>query len=163
MGVFPRIRSYSQRMNASFFPDFPRKLEFLIYIMFYLLVSLIMHLVPESYRGIVAVAQSFTLFYLAFRFRYLGLFVALLFGFNEIRQLSIQYFHTYRLDFVIGFAVKIFALVTVVLVAILANHQEKHKKHLHMLSITDELTGLYNQRYFNAVIVQEITRVDREG
>jgi diguanylate cyclase (GGDEF)-like protein len=163
MVVLPQVRTCFQRLNASFFPTLLRKVEFTFYILFYFFISLILVLVPVSYRGIVAIAQSFTLFYLAFRFRYLGLFVALLLGANEIRQLGIQYYHTRGLDLIIGFAVKVFTLVAVVFIAILAYRQELHKKHLHMLSITDELTGLYNQRYFNAMMAKEITRVDREG
>jgi diguanylate cyclase (GGDEF)-like protein/PAS domain S-box-containing protein len=37
------------------------------------------------------------------------------------------------------------------------------RKRIEEISITDELTGLYNRRYFNRVIVDEINRVKRDG
>ena len=37
------------------------------------------------------------------------------------------------------------------------------KKHVEYLSITDELTGLYNRRFFNLKIEEEINRAKREN
>lgn len=37
------------------------------------------------------------------------------------------------------------------------------KKHIEYLSITDELTGLYNRRFFNLKIEEEINRAKREN
>ncbi|MDG6777107.1 diguanylate cyclase [Thiomicrorhabdus sp. zzn3] len=36
------------------------------------------------------------------------------------------------------------------------------KKRIHLLSITDPLTGLYNRRYFNEVIERELKRAQRQ-
>jgi len=40
---------------------------------------------------------------------------------------------------------------------------EKDNRHLRSLSITDELTGLYNKRFFNKQLKIEITRTKRTG
>ena len=37
------------------------------------------------------------------------------------------------------------------------------KKRIEEISITDELTGLYNRRYFNQIIIQEINRCRRDN
>ncbi|MFK5975635.1 MAG: diguanylate cyclase [Sulfurovum sp.] len=42
-------------------------------------------------------------------------------------------------------------------------HEITDKKYIEELSIHDELTGLYNRRYFNATILQEINRSKRDN
>ena len=41
------------------------------------------------------------------------------------------------------------------------SEREKHIKNLETLAITDELTGLYNSRFFYAILDKTIARVDR--
>lgn len=43
------------------------------------------------------------------------------------------------------------------------SYLEKENRHLKTLSIRDELTGLYNKRFFNAQLKVEISRANRTG
>ena len=42
-------------------------------------------------------------------------------------------------------------------------HDITDRKNVEVLSITDVLTGLYNRRYFNTIIEQELNRVQRDN
>lgn len=42
-------------------------------------------------------------------------------------------------------------------------HDISDKKKIETISITDELTGLYNRRYFNQILLQELNRAKRDN
>jgi diguanylate cyclase (GGDEF)-like protein len=158
MDVFKGLTSRIIKSGNRYFPNKLRTLEFVLFVAFYSLATYMMNLTPPQYQGVVSTVQSFAALYLAFRFGYLGMFFALLFIGNELRIITRYYLQTQRPEFIVAIAVKSFSIVCVIIMSILAVKQEQHKERLRQLSITDELTGLYNQRYFHQVLQRALEK-----
>jgi diguanylate cyclase (GGDEF)-like protein len=164
-GFNQNFRLWLKKLDNDFLCSKLRKVEFFGYIFAYLFITWFVNseFVPYRYKGIVSVVQSFISFYLAFRFRYLGLSIALLFNLNEIRITTALYADGKHPDlFVVPF-IKSFTIITVTFVAILSTKQEYQRRLLKRLSITDELTGIYNQRFFHETLNAEVERANRSG
>lgn len=160
-----KIRTWFKQLNDDFLYSRIRKVEFLGYILAYFLVSVFVYGDPSYYRykGIISVIQSFVSFYLAFRFRYLGLAIALLFNLNEMRIIAGLFAEGNHSDLFLAPFVKSFTIITVTFVAFLSTKQEQQRRLLKQLSITDELTGIYNQRFFHEMLNAEIERANKTG
>lgn len=163
MDVFSRFRDNWNHLVKRYFPNRSRKEEFAGFILFYVLATILVLTIPERYRGIIATVQSFVSFFLAFRFGYLGMVLALVFTSNEIGTILQMYFTRHTSQYIIAIAVKTFTVVSIVLISVLAVKQEKQKRQLQQLSITDELTGLFNQRYFHHALTNAIEKASIPG
>jgi diguanylate cyclase (GGDEF)-like protein len=165
MNIICVFKSWLKKLNDNFLHSTLHKVEFFIYIFSYLAVNWLVFSdhIPYRYKGVVSVVQSFILFYLAFRFRYLGLAFAIFFNLNEIRML----FQTYTVgdhpELLIAPFVKTFTIISVTFIAILCTKQEQQRILLKRLSITDELTGIYNQRFFHETLAAEIEKANKNG
>jgi diguanylate cyclase (GGDEF)-like protein len=165
MNIIGKFKSWLQKLHDNFLPSPLRKVEFVAYILSYLLVTWVVYseFLPFRYKGVVSVVQSFISFYLAFRFRYLGLVIALIFNLNEIRQIAGLYAQGNHPELFIAPFVKLFTIITITFIAIVCTKQEEQRKLLRQLSITDELTGIYNQRFFHETLAKEIERADKNS
>lgn len=165
MNVICKLQSWLKYLEDNFLYSRLRKIEFLGYILTYLSVTVFIYGGPlySHYKAIVSVIQSFVSFYLAFRFRYLGLAIALLFNLNEMRLIAGLYAEGIHPDFILAPFVKSFSIITVTFVAFLSTKQEQQRRLLKQLSITDELTGIYNQRFFHEMLTAEIERANKTG
>lgn len=133
-----------------YFPNTLRKAEFACFILSYIITTFFMYYTPDEYKGITAAIQSFITYALAFRFGLLSWIVALLF--IELRIISGLYMRTYDSEFIVALFAKAFTIMSMTLTAIIGTKQQAQKEILHKLSITDGLTGLYNQRYFHLIL-----------
>ncbi|NLD46713.1 MAG: GGDEF domain-containing protein, partial [Clostridiaceae bacterium] len=150
--------------------DKPVKIiEFIVLLTFYILMAVFLAstFTPEGYKQIIGQFQVFTAIYLAYRFRYLGLTIGLLF--NSIETLFILYSCIVNPNFSIfaGLTSKVLTIVFSIVMAILSNIQETQKEKLQeqklkleLLSVTDDLTGVYNHRFFNTTLDDEIEKAN---
>lgn len=135
-----------------------RKIEFLLYlVLYFLLLSIqILNASPTQLKGVIAQIHLCISILLAFRFGYLGLGLAILINVNDLILIINLYLVKSFNDVFIGTVVKIVAILSTTIVAILSARQEKQKNRLEWLAITDELTGVYNQRYFHTSLFKEM-------
>lgn len=146
-----------------YFPNTPRKAEFVSFIILYIVTTFFLFYIPQEYRGITAAIQSFITYALAFRFGFLGWIVASLFIGNELRIISSLYMITHDSEFIVALFSKAFTVMSMTFTAIIGTKQTAQKEILHKLSITDELTGLYNQRYFHSILQTCFEQAKRNG
>lgn len=146
-----------------YFPNTLRKAEFACFIFSYFVTTFFMYSTPDEYKGITASIQSFITYALAFRFGLLGWIVASLFIGNELRIISGLYISTHNAEFIIAVFVKTFTIMSMTLTAIIGTKQQAQKEILHNLSITDGLTGLYNQRYFHSILKDCFEKAKQDG
>lgn len=161
----PSIKRSLKKINANYLRGISRKVEFLAYLIPYFIMGALLSgtMISDDYKGSLAIIQSFIAFFLAFRFGYFGLVVAMLLNANEIRIIAGLYIQSHRPDLFIGFFVKSFTVIVITIVAILSQRQEAQRKLLQQLSLTDELTGIFNQRFFHVTLEKEIARANKDG
>ncbi|NLD45664.1 MAG: diguanylate cyclase [Clostridiaceae bacterium] len=117
----------------------------------------------ESYgtfgmRGLLGQTQSLVFVLMAFRFGYFGCAIAAMYMFFDIYNILTSLYHGSDRTLVIGVTQKILTIVVISFVALLTNRQEGQKRKLERLSIIDELTDAYNQRFFHMIIDSEIEK-----
>ncbi|MCX7708930.1 MAG: diguanylate cyclase [Clostridia bacterium] len=138
-----------------------KKIELTLCIVFYLLLFAAQRIIQlDSVNGVIAQVHAFISLYLAIRFRYLGLLVGLLLSLNDIVVVSVLYFITQNPNMIIAFTQKIITVLTIVAIAVLSNREEMRKRELQRLSITDELTKVYNRRHFHSVLDHEFSKAN---
>ncbi|HEX3044335.1 MAG TPA: diguanylate cyclase [Bacillota bacterium] len=165
MSIYLALKESIKKLNATYLKGVSRKVEFLVYLVSYIIAASFLSntIVPDDYKGAIAVIQSFIAFFLAFRFRYFGLCVALFLNVNELRIILGLYLQSHRPDLFIGLFVKSFGVIAITFIAVLSQKQEIQRKLLQQLSLTDELTGIFNQRFFHTSLTQEIARANKDG
>ena len=113
--------------------------------------------------------QAFIAFYIAFRFRYLGLIVILLLNLIEGSLLFSIYMVSPNLSLFTGLTSKVITIISSIIVAVLSQSQENQKKKLKMqkimleqIAVTDGLTDVYNQRFFNLALETKIWETEKK-
>ncbi|WP_010248947.1 bifunctional diguanylate cyclase/phosphohydrolase [Acetivibrio cellulolyticus] len=142
--------------------------EFILVEALYILMSVLLMLPAsdQSFKQILGQFQIFAAIYLAFRFRFFGLFIGLFINLFEIVLLSYAYMAHPMIGILAGFTSKVLTILSSIVMAILSNKQEKQKEELQeqkskleTLSVTDDLTGAYNHRFFNSTLDNEIEKL----
>jgi len=141
--------------------------EFIFVEIIYISMSLLL-LRPtenESFKQIVGQFQIFVAIYLAYRFRFFGLSIGLFTNFIEISILIFAYTINPMFSILAGLTSKMLTVICTIIVSMFANFQEIQKQKLHeqkckleLLSVTDDLTGAYNHRFFNTALDKEIEK-----
>lgn len=163
MRILTKLNKRLIQTKKEYFPNRSRKVEFAGLIFAYLIFTIIMYSTPNEYKGVTAAAQSFATYILAFRFGLLGWVIASVFTANEMRIITGLYIATHDAVYIVAICVKLFTIMAATLIAIIGSKQEKQKKKLQKLSITDELTGLNNQRYFHLILEDLLEKAKRDG
>lgn len=146
-----------------------RIIEFTVLLIIYILMAVFLanRYIPSGYKQILGQFQTFTGIFLAYRFRYLGLTVGLLS--NSVETCYIVYACIVSPSFFLfaGLTSKVLTIVFSIVMATFSNIQETQKEKLkeqkiklELLSVTDDLTGVYNHRFFKSALDNEIYRAN---
>lgn len=157
------LEAFFNKITCRYFNTTPRKLELLSYLLVSTLLTYLQMTEQEPFatRGIVGQTQSLVFVLMAFRFCYLGYTIATLYMSLDIYFIIMEYFQYNNRVVVVGLTQKILTIIVISFVAILTNKQEEQKIKLERLSIIDELTDAYNQRFFHMILKSEIEKASK--
>ncbi len=171
MDIFSNFLSTSKMKIKSikhkYFNNSYNTFEFILVEVLYILISVLLmnKYQTEGFKQIVGQFQIFVAIYLAFRYRFFGLSIGLTINIIEIAFLSHAYFLYPKVGILAGLTSKVLTVISSIIVAILSNIQQHNKQtlqeqksRLELLSVTDDLTGTYNHRFFNSAIDSEIEK-----
>ncbi|MDP4183351.1 MAG: diguanylate cyclase [Bacillota bacterium] len=160
---FNALWKFMKGVKSNHFNSMFKRLEFILILSYYITLMVIFkkRLIPSDLYTILGQVQAFIALYLAFRYRYLGLGLLI----------SLEIYQTLFLvkELLLKPSVSLFAglislFITTILATILAylsNKQEVQKNELKRLAITDDLTNVYNQRFFKSNMDYEVNRAKR--
>ena len=169
MNALSSFRTFFEKLlkniHANYFDSKIKIIEFIICIssISFLSLSLIYEIVPEETQAFVSQIQILIIFYLAFRFNFLGLLFSTLLSFFELSILIPLYTQTKELNYLVGCSLRILTVTVAVIVSILSYRQDVQKKKLERHAITDELTDAYNQRQFRILLDNEIENAKKNN
>jgi len=134
--------------------------EFAMVLLYYLtfMVFLTRDMVPTELYSILGQIQAFLALYMAYRFRLFGFTIIMSFEMFQAVFIIGRLLIEPNMSLFAGVLSKVLTIVSMIIVALLSNKQEMQKRDLKRLAITDELTGVYNQRYFNTSIISELEK-----
>lgn len=167
MGAFSSFKISISRLveniRTNYFDSKVKVFEFIVCLLSITLLSLglIFEKVPSETQAFISQIQILIVFYLVFRFNFLGLLFSTLLSIFELTILIPLYYESEQLHYLIGCSLRILTITVAVIVAILSYRQDVQKKKLQRHAITDELTDVYNQRQFRILLDYEIENANR--
>lgn len=145
-------------------------IEFIVLEALYIAIAILIpsKVISDDMIAIVGQIQAFIALYIAFRFRYFGLIVILLLNFIEGSYIFSICMVSPNLSLFAGLTSKIITIISSTIVAVLSESQEKKKRKLRMqktmleqIVVTDGLTDVYNQRFFNIALESKICETEK--
>lgn len=161
------LKTQQKSIKEKYFYNPTKILEFVFVEAIYISMSILLMRPTafEAFKQIVGQFQIFAAIYLAYRFRSFGLTIGLFLNFLEITLLIYAYTLHPVISILAGLTSKLLTVISSIIVALFANFQEHQKEKLHdqkykleLLSVTDDLTGAYNHRFFNTTLDKEIDK-----
>lgn len=113
---------------------------------------------PMEHKSMVSQIQGFIAMYMAFRFGIIGMLLYYIIFLIDCALLLHNFlfmrnpFYNYSVSFVFLFL----TIFWVTIVGIISYRQEKYRKETQRLAVTDELTNVYNKRYFYITLESEL-------
>jgi len=101
-------------------------------------------------------AQGFVAVYMAFRFGIVGLIISILICFKDVVFIILEYLKTGQYNYMVGLLSTIMVISCVLIIGIIAERQEKHRREVQRLAIIDDLTDLFNKRHFHETLENEM-------
>lgn len=140
-----------------------RKAEFICSLLCIVLLSVYQVFNSLEEKAFGGQFLAFALVYLALRFGITGMLISLVFNTKDMFFVTLGYINTRHYSFLVGLISTFVIAIWVLIVGIISAKQEKHRKEMQRLAITDELTDVFNQRYFHTTLESEISNSSRNN
>ena len=150
--------TYSWNFKKEYLYSKFRIFEFAFCILSFFIIIIIHYLSSDkSLQSFVSQVQVFIALYMAFRFGIIGMIISITTFLKDSIYILSQYLqntdHSY--DYLVALIFSFMSIFWVVIVGVISYRQQKYKKETLLLSITDELTGIYNKKYLYTTLENE--------
>lgn len=150
--------TYSWNFKKEYLYSKFRIFEFAFCILSFFIIFVIHYLSSDkSLQSFVSQVQVFIALYMAFRFGIIGMIISITTFLKDSIYILSQYLqntdHSY--DYLVALIFSFMSIFWVVIVGVISYRQQKYKKETLLLSITDELTGIYNKKYLYTTLENE--------
>ncbi|MDP4091176.1 MAG: diguanylate cyclase, partial [Bacillota bacterium] len=149
------MHTYASRPYNTYFGNAFRVMEFSACILFYIAITCLQAISIDNtqMKGVIAQIQAFIAIYLVLRYTFLGLSVMLTCNLLELINIFFSLVNVGDNSIlIIALTVKLFTVSSIIIVCMLQVKQNKQKRELHRLVITDDLTDTYNRRFFYSTL-----------
>lgn len=156
--IYKFLKESIIKQKARYFKTTLQKAEYIFLLLLYITLTIILqnNFISDGMKGVFTQVEALEATYLAFRFTYLGAITVSLFALPQSAIVLSMYLKSNNDNLLAAFIVNLFIVAFSIFVAILSCRQEEQRNKLHNLSITDELTGIYNLRFFHTALDNEI-------
>ncbi len=164
MHKIDRLINFFKHIGNEYFGNIFKIIEFCIVLLYYLTFMFFFtrDMVPDELFSIFGQIQGFLALYMAYRFRLFGFTIIMLLEMYQAAYIIGRLLIEPNMSLMAGVLSKTLTIISMLIVALLSNKQEMQKRDLKRLAITDELTGVYNQRYFNTSIINELEKCKKK-
>lgn len=149
---FSSVKDIISNCKNDYFHTLKRKTEFAICIFILLALGILQIFSSIETRSIIGQTQAFISLFMIIRFGGLGMIVALAFNFKDLIFVLSILISTRDNGYFVPFTFLVLSSIWILIMGMLIIQQNKHKKEFQRLAITDELTEVYNKRYFHSCL-----------
>ncbi len=127
-----------------------------------IIVFIVAFFVKKQYsieqKSMISQIQGFVAVYMSFRFGIIGMLLYFIVFILDSVFLLHDYLFMYKdsYNYSVSFVFLLLTVFWVTIVGIISYRQEKYRKETQRLAITDELTDVYNKRYFYITVESEL-------
>lgn len=148
-----------------FDPEKPHlKYKFIILLGFFFVAYYLQAHTPSLYnRAFIGSFMFLVTLLMAYYFGYFGLIVGTILHSRGLYFHLMEWTRTGDSFYISVFSLFIVMLIASALIAYGVENEKKKRQMLEWMSVTDGLTDLYNHRYFQKRLGEEIARADRDG
>jgi len=150
------INNYITNFKKYYLANNLRKVEFICCLLLNLIVFITMRSSSLETKAFLSKTQGFVEVYIAFRFGIIGLIISILFCLKDSFFILLEYSSTEEYTYLVGLLSNIMVIVCVLIIGIISEKQEKHRREVHRLAIVDDLTDLFNKRHFHETLESQM-------
>lgn len=152
------INRYFTNIKKEYFQSKSQVFELFICFLVFIVAFVVKNECSMEQKSMISQIQGFIAVYMSFRFGIIGMIpYFLVFIFDSVFLLhGYLYMYDESYNYTLSFGFLLLTVFWVTLVGIISYRQEQYRKETQRLAITDELTDVYNKRYFYITLESEL-------
>jgi len=149
---------YHKKLIKEYVESKTQLFELVICYIVFIIAFIIKNRCPMEQKSMVSQVQGFIAMYMAFRFGIIGMLLYYIIFFIDCAMLlhNFVFMRNDSFNYSLSFVFLFLTIFWVTIVGIISYRQEKYRKETQRLAVTDELTDVYNKRYFYITLESEL-------
>ena len=155
------IKESLTKFNEDYLVNKKIKFEFVACLVVHMILWILQIKGSVEAKAYIGQLQGFISVYMAFRFGVVGTGLAVIINVKDIVFIIIGYLQSFHYGYLVGLIYTMVTIMWVIVMGILSVKQEKNRRQMCRLAITDDLTDLYNQRHFHSSLEAEVKNASK--